>query len=294
MAYLQNKHRSEEGPTFNHYLSHLSEIYKACADSDNPECISESTSKPKAAVVMPAPIKSAAVRLCNPYLDPHCLFPLAPHAAVPEPEPALAKAPAKVPAPILTPMLPMPMKSHAGFYYYAPVLEPFLSPEQKHELLRICNPEDVECLQYHLRAAFGYRPAPGPAPSYAALKCNPKDPYCMPTLVHKAPTGFYHLMYPRCDPEVDPLCVINVAAPVTAKEAPKEQQCNPLFDAGCNPLTATKLYGHTKPVLEYAPNDEPAPVAGPLTCNPSDNPYCILAAALALRKPAPQLPEHQV
>lgn len=296
MAYLQNKHRSEEGPTFNHYLSHLSEIYKACADSDNPECISESTSKPKAAVVMPAPIKSAAVRLCNPYLDPYCLFPLAPHAAVaePEPAPAPAPAPAKVPAPILTPMLPMPMKSHAGFYYYAPILEPFLSPEQKNELLRICNPEDVECLQYHLRAAFGYRPALGPAPSYAALKCNPKDPYCMPTLVHKAPTGFYHLMYPKCDPEVDPLCVINVAAPVTAKEAPKEQQCNPLFDAGCNPLTATKLYGHTKPVLEYAPNDQPAPPAGSLTCNPSDNPYCILAAALALRKPAPQLPEHQV
>ncbi|CAF94192.1 unnamed protein product [Tetraodon nigroviridis] len=243
MIYLQNKHRSEEGPTFNHYLNHLSEIYKACADSDNPECISESTSKPKAAVVMPAPIKSAA--------------------------------------------------SHAGYYYYAPVLEPFLSPEQKNELLRICNPEDVECLQYHLRAAFGYRPALGPAPSYAALNCNPKDPYCMPTLVHKAPTGFYHLVYPRCDPEVDPLCVTNVATPITAKEAPKEQQCNPLFDASCNPLTATKLSGLTKPVLEYPSKDQPAPPAFPLTCDPRENPYCILAAALASRRPAPQLPEHQ-
>lgn len=289
MAYLQNKHRSEEGPTFNHYLSHLSEIYKACADSDNPECISEATSKPKAAVVMPASIKSAAVRLCNPYLDPYCLYPLASKSAVPEPEPA----PAKVPAPVFTPVLPLPMKSHMGYYYYAPILEPFLSAEQRSELLRICNPDDVECLQYHLRAAFGYRPAPVPAPSYAALKCNPKDPYCMAPLVHKAPTGYYHLVYPQCDPEVDPLCVMPAAAPLASKEAPREQQCNPLFDAGCNPLTATKLSGLTKPVLEY-PNDQPAPPAAPLTCDPRDDPYCILAAAHALRKPAPQLPEHQV
>ncbi|XP_044076988.1 actinodin2 [Siniperca chuatsi] len=292
MAYLQNKHRSEEGPTFNHYLKHLSEIYKTCANSDDPECISESTSKPKAAVVMPAPIKSAAVRMCNPYVDPYCLFPLVPKAAAPEPEPA----PARVPAPILTPMLPMPLKSPTGFYYYAPVLEPFLSAEQRTELLRICNPEDVECLQYHLRSAYGYRPAPGPAPSYASLKCDPKDPYCMPPLVQKAPTGFYHLLYPSCDPAVDPLCVTNVAAPasVAAEDAPKEQHCNPLFDAGCNPLTATKLSGLTKPVLEYAPKYEPAPPAAPLTCDPRYDPFCILAAAAALRKPAPQIPEHQV
>ncbi|XP_040911599.1 actinodin2 [Toxotes jaculatrix] len=292
MAYLQNKHRSEEGPTFNHYLKHLSEIYKTCADSDDPECIAESTSKPKAAVVMPAPIKSAAAMLCNPYIDPYCLFPLLPKAAAPEPEPA----PAKVPAPILTPLLPMPLKSPTGFYYYAPVLEPFLSAEQKAELLRICNHEDVECLQYHLRAAYGYRPAPGPAPSYAALKCDPKDPYCKPILVQKAPTGFYHLLYPNCDPAVDPLCVASVAAPapLSAEEAPKEQHCNPLFDAGCNPLTATKLSGLTKPVLEYAPRDEPAPPAAPLSCDPRSDPFCILAAAAALRKPPPQIPEHQV
>lgn len=294
MAYLQNKHRSEEGPNFNHYLKHLSEIYKSCADSDDPECIAESTSKPKAAVVMPAPIKSAAVRMCNPYLDPYCLFPLVPKAAAPEPEPA--PVPPKVPAPILTPILPQPLKTPTGFYYYAPVLEPFLSPEQKTELLRICNPEDVECLQYHLRAAYGYRPAHGPAPSYANLHCNPKDPYCMPTLVHKAPTGFYHLLYPECDPAVDPLCVMNVPAPapLATGEAPKEQQCNPLFDAGCNPLTATKLSGLTRPVLEYAPKDKPTHPAAPLTCDPRHDPFCILAAAAALRKPAPQLPEHQV
>ncbi|XP_068197516.1 actinodin2 [Antennarius striatus] len=298
MAYLQNKHRSEEGPTFNHYLKHLSEIYKACANSDDPECIAESTSKPQAAVVMPASIKSAAVRLCNPYLDPYCIFPLAPNAAAPEPAsaPVPAPAPAKVPAPILTPILPLPMKSPTGFYHFAPVLEPFLSAEQRTELMRICNPEDVECLQYHLRAAYGYRPAPGPAPSYAALNCDPKNPYCMPPLVHKAPTGFYHLLYPTCDTAVDPLCVAKDAAPspLSAQEAPKEQRCNPLFDAGCNPLTATKLSGLTKPVMHYAPKDEPLPPAAPLSCDPRYDPYCILAAAAALRKPAPQIPEHQV
>uniref|UniRef100_A0A3B4A397 Uncharacterized protein n=1 Tax=Periophthalmus magnuspinnatus TaxID=409849 RepID=A0A3B4A397_9GOBI len=238
VAYLQNKHRSEEGPTFNHYLAHLSEIYKNCANSDDPECIAESTSKPKAAVVMPSPIKS-----------------------------------------------------------------PFLNAEQRAELLRICNPEDVECLQYHLRAAYGYRPAPGPFPSYAALKCDPKDPYCMPLLVQKAPTGYYHLMYPGCDPNVDPLCVVNVAAPLTSGEAPKEQHCNPLFDAGCNPLTATKLSGLTKPVLEYPMKDapaDPAPVAAaaykgaPLSCDPRVDPYCLLTVAAALRRPPPQIPEHQV
>uniref|UniRef100_A0A667XJZ5 Actinodin2 n=1 Tax=Myripristis murdjan TaxID=586833 RepID=A0A667XJZ5_9TELE len=293
MAYLQNKHRSEEGPTFNHYLTHLSEIYKACANSDDPECIAESTSKPKAAMVMPAPIKAAAVGVCNPYIDPYCLFPLVPKAAAPAPEPA--PAPIKVPAPILTPMLPVPLKSPTGYYYYAPVLEPFLSAEQRAELLRICQPSDVECLQYHLRAAFGYRPAPGPAPSYAALNCDPKDPYCRPILVQKAPTGYYHLLYPNCDPAVDPLCVATVAAPAPlADKAPKEQHCNPLFDEGCNPLTATKLSGLTKPVLDYPLKDEPAPPAAPLTCDPRTDPYCILAAAAALRKPPPQLPEHQV
>uniref|UniRef100_A0A3Q3KZ52 Actinodin2 n=1 Tax=Mastacembelus armatus TaxID=205130 RepID=A0A3Q3KZ52_9TELE len=293
LAYLQNKHRSEENPNFNHYLKYLSEIYKNCADSDNPECIAESTSKPKAAVVMPAPIKSGAVALCNPYVDPYCLFPLLPKTAAPEPEPA--PAPAQVSVPIFTPLLPRPLKSPTGFYSYAPVLEPFLSAEQRAELLRICNPEDVECLQYHLRAAYGYRPALGPAPSYSVLRCDPRDPYCMPLLVQKAPTGFYHLLYPSCDPAVDPLCVSNVAppAPLTAEETLKEQQCNPLFDAGCNPLTATKLSGLTKPVLEYAPKDEPAPPA-PMSCDPRYDPYCILAAAAALRKPPPKIPEHQV
>uniref|UniRef100_A0A3P8XHQ6 Actinodin2 n=1 Tax=Esox lucius TaxID=8010 RepID=A0A3P8XHQ6_ESOLU len=271
MSFLQNKHRSEEAPSFNHYLNHLSAVYKTCADSDNPECIAESTSKPKAKVVMPAPIKTAAVTMCNPYIDPYCLFPMIPKMAAPEPPPTPG------PAPVLTPFLPHPMKSPAGFYYYAPVLEPFLSDEQKAELLRICNPDDTECLQYHLRAAYGYKPAPGPAPSYSALGCDPNaDPYCRPQLVKKAPSGYFHL-YPSCDPATDPLCVEAPAA------TPKEQHCNPLFDKGCNPLTATKLAGLTKPVLEYKPKNKPAQAPAPLTCDPRYDPFCLLRAAAAHR-----------
>uniref|UniRef100_A0A3Q3H306 Actinodin2 n=1 Tax=Kryptolebias marmoratus TaxID=37003 RepID=A0A3Q3H306_KRYMA len=290
LAYLQNKHRSEEGPTFNHYLRHLSEIYQACADSDDPECIAESTSKPKAAAVMPAAIRSGAIRMCNPYIDPYCTYPLGSKAAAPE----LELAPAKAPAPIFSHIQPMPMKGPAGSYSYAPILEPFLNAEQRSELLRICHPDDVECLQYHLRSAYGYRPVVGPAPSYAALKCDPKDPYCMPPLVQKAPSGFYHLLYPSCDPAVDPLCGPRAPGLQAAGEAPTEQRCNPLFDGGCNPLTATRLSSVTKPIVEYAPKGEPAPPAAPLTCDPRTNPYCVLAAAAALRRPPPQLPEHQV
>lgn len=78
--------------------------------------------------------------------------------------------------------------------------------EQKAELLRICSSDDVECLQYHLKAAYGYTPTAGPLPSYAHLGCDPKkDPNCKPKLVQKAPSGLY-LQYPNCDPIRDPLC----------------------------------------------------------------------------------------
>lgn len=81
-----------------------------------------------------------------------------------------------------------------------------LLQEQKAELLRICSADDVECLQYHLRAAYGYRPSAGPLPSYAHLGCDPhKDPSCKPKLVQKAPSGLY-LQYPNCDPLRDPYC----------------------------------------------------------------------------------------
>ncbi|XP_052466627.1 uncharacterized protein LOC128023563 [Carassius gibelio] len=289
-VYLQNKHRVEEGRSYNHYLTHLSEIYKACANSDDPDCIAESTSKPKAKMVMPVPVRQATVTVCNPYLDPYCLYAVRPKAAEEEPSPA----PEKLPAPILSPLLPLPLKTPPA-YYYAPVLEPFLSAEQRAELLRICNPSDTECLQYHLRSAYGYRPSLGPLPSYAHLGCDPtRDPYCQPKLVARSPSGLYHL-YPTCNPATDPLCATNVVAPAAQTsgnaEAPKEQFCNPLFDEGCNPLTAAKLAALNKPVLEYAPRDEPAPVN--LACDPRYDPYCLMGGDAAFRKPPPVLPEFQ-
>jgi len=76
--------------------------------------------------------------------------------------------------------------------------------EQRAELLRICSADDVECLQYHLRAAYGHHSSAGP--SYAHLGCDPKkDPTCKPKLVQKAPSGLY-LQYPNCDPLRDPYC----------------------------------------------------------------------------------------
>ncbi|KAL2097696.1 hypothetical protein ACEWY4_006903 [Coilia grayii] len=299
LSFLQNKHRNEEG-SFGHYMTHLSEVYKACANSDDPDCIAESTSKPKAKFVMPAPIKEAKVLMCNPYIDPYCLFPAPPKA--PEAEEAPEEAPAKVPAPLFSPLLPLPYKAPllpvplrtpAGIFYYAPPVEPFLTTEQKAELLKICNPSDVECLQYHLRAAYGYNPI-GPVPSYGALGCDPaKDPYCWPRLVHRAPSGFYHL-YPVCDPETDPFCAMPAAPPAALTDAAKpagEQACHPLFDKGCNPLTATKLASLTKPVMEFMPQDEPADE--PVLCNRRLDPSCILAAAAALKKPPPPPPHFQ-
>ncbi|XP_072544731.1 actinodin2 [Salminus brasiliensis] len=283
-TYLQSKHRVEEGRSYNHYLSHLSEIYKACANSDDPDCIAESTSKPTAKIVMPAHLKQATVKVCNPYLDPYCIFAHGPQAPSEEPSSA--------PAPIFSPLLPMPLKAPLGSYY-APVHEPFLSAEQKSELLRICNPSDVECLQYHLRAAYGYKPALGPAASYAHLGCDPTvDPYCRPTLVAKGPSGLYHL-YPNCDPATDPLCATNVAPSAQSagtEEAPR-QYCNPLFDKDCSPLSATRLAGLTKPVLEYTPIDKPAPIN--LSCDPRYDPYCLMGGTAALMKPPPLLPQFQ-
>lgn len=205
---------------------------------------------------MPAALRQAPVNVCNPYLDPYCIFTVGPQAA-PE-EPPSAPVAVKSPSPFL---LPMPIQTPSGYHYYAPALESFLSNEQKAELLRICSPSDVECLQYHLRASYGYRPALTPAPSYAYLGCDPsKDPYCRPTMIAKTPAGLYHA-YPHCNPAVDPLCVSNIAPSAqSADEAPKEQYCNPLFDKECNPLTANRLVTLKAPVLPYMPQGALTPL----------------------------------
>ncbi|XP_026792065.3 actinodin2 isoform X1 [Pangasianodon hypophthalmus] len=256
LIYLQNKHRVDGDNSYKHYLTHLSEVYKACAKSDDPDCIPEYTSKPTAKIVLPAAMKQAPVNVCNPYLDPYCIFSVGPQAAPEEPPPAPVSV--KSPSPLL---LPSPIRTPSGYHYYAPALQPFLSSEQRAELLRICSPSDVECLQYHLRAAYGYRPALTPVPSYAYLGCDPsKDPYCRPTMLAKNPSGLYHV-YPHCNPAVDPLCVSNIApAAQSAEEAPREQHCNPLFETGCNPLTANRLVTLKAPVLQYVPQGELTPL----------------------------------
>uniref|UniRef100_A0A3Q1FXX0 Actinodin1 n=1 Tax=Acanthochromis polyacanthus TaxID=80966 RepID=A0A3Q1FXX0_9TELE len=228
LAYLQNKNRAEGRRSYKAYLRHLGEIYKSCADSDDPNCVASHTTRPK-----PEPPKPAPVKTCDPTKDSYCLYialvqgkspyqPLVLPAATPAP------APAKVPAPLFKKNLSVLLK-------YLPLV--LMLQEQKAELLRICSADDVECLQYHLRAAHGYTPSAGPLPSYAHLGCDPKtDPTCKLNLVQKAPSGLY-VQYPNCDPR-DPFCAYG------APRAPNPAgpgSCNPLFEEGCNPLTATKF-----------------------------------------------------
>lgn len=201
---------------------------------------------------MPSAIKQAPVNICNPYLDPYCIFSVGSYAKheVPPSVPVLVKSPSPI-------LFPSPIKNPSGYHFYAPALEPFLSSEQRAELLRICSPSDTECLQYHLRAANGYRPSLTPVPSYAYLGCDySKDPYCRAKFIAMTPSGLHHINSP-CNPAVDPLCVSNIA-PVaqSAEKSSKEQYCNPLFEKGCNPLTANRLVTLKAPVLQYAQQRE--------------------------------------
>ncbi|XP_040023859.2 actinodin1 isoform X1 [Gasterosteus aculeatus] len=242
LAYLQNKNRAEGRRSYKAYLRHLGDVYKSCADSDDPNCVSSYTSRPKPEAPKPAPVKT-----CDPTQDAYCLYaalvqgksPYQPLAL-----PAAAPAPVKAPAPQYARSAAPAKDPQSGYYYYSPSAASFLSKEQKAELLRICASDDVECLQYHLRAAYGYGPSAGPMPSYSHLGCDPsKDPNCKPKLVQKAPSGLY-LQYPNCDPR-DPRCAH--AASLVAPRAPNPPaaagpgSCNPLYEEGCNPLTATRF-----------------------------------------------------
>ncbi|KAL2085258.1 hypothetical protein ACEWY4_018578 [Coilia grayii] len=286
LSYLQNKNRAEGRRSYKAYLQHLGEIYKSCADTEDPsKCVASYTSRPK-----PEPPKPAPLKVCDPYKDPYCLYGLySPYVA---PVSGKAPAPAAVKAPAYV------MDPRSGHYYYTPVLESFLSAEQKAELLRICNAEDVECLQYHLRASYGYRPAGGPLPSYAHLGCDPKsDPACLALLMRHGPSGL-HLPYGYCNPAIDPYCAYSAAlraAPGGEAQAAASQKrpCNPLFDDKCNPLTAYKLATESEDVkdepasaaLRAAPRAAPAPAAA------RQDPYAMFrdaaAAAMQRRAPAP-------
>nr|XP_057916599.1 actinodin1 [Doryrhamphus excisus] len=284
LAYLQNKNRAEGRRSYKAYLSHLGEIYKSCADSDDPNCVASYTSRPK-----PEPPKPAPVKTCDPTKDAYCLYAAlvsgkSPYLPLVLPAAGPAPAAVKAPAPLYVRSAPA-KDPQLGYYYYAPSSVSFLSKEQKAELLRICGAEDVECLQYHLRAAYGYSPSAGSPPSYAHLGCDPlKDPACKPQLVQKAPSGLY-LKYPNCDPLRDPYCAY--AASQVASRAPNlpapagPGSCNPLFDDGCNPLTATK-YATPPGAYKQEETEEAAALrAPPPVAEQYNDPYAMYRDAYA-------------
>uniref|UniRef100_A0A8C7DQ36 Actinodin1 n=1 Tax=Oncorhynchus kisutch TaxID=8019 RepID=A0A8C7DQ36_ONCKI len=284
LAYLQNKNRAEGRRSYKAYLGHLGDIYKACADSEDPNCVASATNRPKPEPKTPPKPVPAPVKACDPYRDPYCLYAaLARAKSQPPPSPA----PVKAPAPLYA-RSPVAIKDpHSGYYYYySPAVQSFLSKEQKSELLRICSAEDVECLQFHLRAAFGHKPSAGPLPSYAHLGCDPKDPACKPQLVQKGPSGLF-LRYPNCDPR-DPRCAYAPRAP--APYAPAGPgSCNPLFEDGCNPLTATKFATAPEKFKEEHKDD---PAAMPNANANTNDPFAMFReAATSMHRrthPSPQ------
>ncbi|XP_029978612.1 actinodin1 isoform X2 [Sphaeramia orbicularis] len=287
LAYLQNKNRAEGRRSYKAYLRHLGEIYKSCSDSEDPNCVATYMTRPK-----PEPPKPAPLKTCDPTKDPYCLYmaliqgksPYLP-LVLPVATPAPAAAPAKAPAPLYVRSAAPAKDPESGYYYYAPSAVPFLSKEQKAELLRICSSDDVECLQYHLRAAYGYAPSAGQLPSYAHLGCDPKkDPECKPKLVQKAPSGLY-LQYPSCDPLRDPFCAY--AASLVAPRAPNPPapagpgSCNPLYEDGCNPLTATKFASPPESYKAEEKDEAAAIRAPPPPAEQHHDPYAMFRDAYA-------------
>ncbi|XP_074549765.1 actinodin1 [Halichoeres trimaculatus] len=286
LAYLQNKNRNEGRRSYKAYLRHLGEVYKSCADSDDPNCVASATTRPKP---KPEPPKPAPVKTCDPTKDAYCLYAAlvqgkSPYLPLVIPAAAPAPAPVKAPAPLFTKAAAPAKEPQSGYYYYAPSATPFLSKEQKAELLRICSADDVECLQYHLRAAHGYAPSAGPLPSYAHLGCDPsKDPKCKAKLVQKAPSGLY-LQYPNCDPR-NPLCAY--AASLVAPRAPNPPapagpgSCNPLFEEGCNPLTATRFATPPESYQSEQKEEAAAIRAAPPAAEQNHDPYAMFRDAYA-------------
>ncbi|XP_055038587.2 actinodin1 isoform X1 [Misgurnus anguillicaudatus] len=282
LAYLKNKNRAESRRSYKLYLQHLADIYKSCSETDDPNCVAAYTSRPTPKVEAPAPVKA-----CDPR-DPYCAYPKGytyyPYLAPAPVKAAPAPAPVKGPAYLHSAVVKDP---RSGQYYYSPLMQSFLSAEQKAELLRICDAEDVECLQYHLRAAYGYKPAAVLAPSYAHLGCDPKtDPYCAPQPVQKAPASLY-TQYPYCDPRVDPYCTYPVAQ---SSPSALERPCNPLYDDNCNPLTAARFAS----LSIKGPRDEPASEAGAMRVPPSTrhDPYAMYRDASAAADMRRRLPTH--
>uniref|UniRef100_A0A3Q1JER1 Uncharacterized protein n=1 Tax=Anabas testudineus TaxID=64144 RepID=A0A3Q1JER1_ANATE len=288
LAYLQNKNRAEGRRSYKAYLSHLGDIYKSCADSDDPNCVASYTNRPK-----PEAPKAAPIKTCDPTKDAYCLYAAlvqgkSPYLPLVLPAATPAPAPAKAPAPLYVRSSAPAKEAQSGYHYFSPSVVPFLSKEQKSELLRICSSDDVACLQYHLRAAYGYSPSAGPLPSYAHLGCDPKkDPSCKAKLVQKAPSGLY-LQYPNCDPR-DPFCAY--AASLAATRAPNPPapagpgSCNPIFEEGCNPLTATKFATPPEAYKNEEMDGAAAIRAPPPAAEQYNDPYAMFRDASAPASP---------
>ncbi|XP_028425800.1 actinodin1 [Perca flavescens] len=300
LAYLQNKNRAEGRRSYKAYLRHLGEIYKSCADSDDPNCVSSQTSRPTPKPEAPKP---KPVKTCDPTKDAYCLYAAlvqgkSPYLPLVLPAQTPAPAPVKAPAPLYTRSAAPAKDPQSGYYYYAPSAVSFLSKEQKAELLRICASDDVECLQYHLRAAHGYGPSAGPLPSYAHLGCDPKkDPNCKPKLVQKAPSGLY-LQYPNCDPLRDPLCAHAASLAARAPNPPAPAgpgSCNPLYEEGCNPLTATR-FATPPEAYKNEEKDEAAAIRAAPPAEQNTDPYAMFRdayAAAAMHRHGPPTPRQQ-
>lgn len=130
LAYLQNKNRAEGRRSYKAYLRHLGEIYKSCADSDDPNCVASYTSRPKP---KPEPPKPAPIKTCDPTKDPYCLLYTAlvqgksPYLPLVLPVATPAPAPVKAPAPLYVRSAAPAKDPQSGYYYYAPSAVPFLS-----------------------------------------------------------------------------------------------------------------------------------------------------------------------
>lgn len=282
LTYLQNKNRAEAQRSYKLYLQHLGEIYKSCAETDDPNCVASYLSRPKEKA---EPQRPAPVKACDPFRDPQCLYALGysvyPYVASSRsPASAPPPAPVKTPAYIPTPVVKDPS---SGQYYYAPVAQSFLSAEQKAELLRICGAEDVECLQYHFRGAYGYKPASVPAPSYAHLGSSSQK-------MQKAPVSLYR-GYPNCDPRLNPYCAYAALAASQKSSSPASlgMFCNPLYEDNCNPLTATRLGGGQS----EEPKDDPASLSTIQELqNSRYDPYAMFQDAATASSVMHRFPQH--
>lgn len=122
LAYLQNKNRVEARRSYKAYLRHLGEIYKSCADSEDPNCVASLTARPQK---KPDPPKAMPVKTCDPTKDAYCLYAALVQGKspyLPLVLPVTTPAPAPAPAPVKKAPAPQ-----SGYYYYSPTLKPFLS-----------------------------------------------------------------------------------------------------------------------------------------------------------------------